>query len=297
MPKHIPRSIRNILPAALHASKKAGNAIIEIYESGFTVEHKIDHTPLTTADRRAHQIIMDHLSLSAGKQIPMVSEEGDAPSFEERILWEYFWLIDPLDGTKEFIDRNGEFTVNIALIHKNRPVFGIVHVPVLDLFYFGAEGLGSYKLTQSDILRDDRIQGTDTAEYMHELINASEELPLHEEIMPASDTVSPITVIGSRSHRSSETENFIQRLRKQYGEVGYIAAGSSLKFCLVAEGKADIYPRFGPTMEWDTAAGQVLVEQSGGQVLDTVTAEPLTYNKKDLINPHFIVLKQGITLQ
>ncbi len=185
--------------------------------------------------------------------------------------------LDPLDGTKEFIKRNGEFTVNIVLILKSRPVLGVIYIPVKGLFYFGAEGLGAFKLEKSVLVR-----GKEGEMKLNELLKESYRLPLNKH-------KSKFTVIGSRSHMTKETEEYINKLKEKHGEIEIISAGSSLKFCLIAEGKADVYPRFAPTMEWDTAAGQVIVEQAGGKVLNIEANEPLKYNKENLLNPWFIV--------
>jgi 3'(2'), 5'-bisphosphate nucleotidase len=289
-----PRKIQEILLAAMHTSIKAGDAIREVYNSAFSVQHKIDQTPLTAADRVSHQIVVDRLSSRTLCRFPVLSEEGKAIPFEERTDWEYFWLVDPLDGTKEFIDRNGEFTVNIALIHKARPVLGVIFIPDSELLYFGAEGLGAYKLVKTGFLRNDQLRDSDYVKLFNELINVAEKLPLRDERMSADDPGSPFTVIGSRSHRSKETEDYIERLQSEHGAVERISAGSSLKFCLVAEGRADVYPRFGTTMEWDTAAGQSIVEQSGGRVVNSLSLSRLAYNKKDLKNPHFIAWRKGV---
>jgi 3'(2'), 5'-bisphosphate nucleotidase len=214
--------------------------------------------------------------------VPILSEEGRGIPFDERKEWEYFWLVDPLDGTKEFVKRNGEFTVNIALIRKQKPVLGIIYIPVKDIFYFAAVNLGTYKLENSESLADDLS--------INELLDKSQRLPL------TNNNKSSFTVIGSRSHASTESSEFVKLLNEKYGEVEFISSGSSLKLCLVAEGRADVYPRFGPTMEWDTAAGQAIVEQANGKVIDIKTREPLRYNKEDLLNPFFIVSRQGVCL-
>ena len=193
-----------------------------------------------------------------------------------------FLLIDPLDGTKEFVKRNGEFTVNIALIHKHKPVLGIIYIPVKDVFYFAAINFGTYKLENSKTITDDLS--------IEALISKSQRLPLN------NNNKTSLTVIGSRSHTSEEFSEFVKRLEAKYGNVEFISSGSSLKLCIVAEGKADVYPRFGPTMEWDTAAGQAIVEQADGSVMDIQTREPLRYNKDNLLNPFFIVSGQGFCL-
>ena len=267
------------------AAKRAGEAILEVYDSDFAVELKDDKSPLTLADKRSHEIIEKVLKQTVtvnNSTVPILSEEGKETPYDEREKWEYFWLVDPLDGTKEFVKRNGEFTVNIALIHKHKPVLGIIYIPVKDVFYFAAINVGTYKLENSGIVTDDLS--------IEELIDKSQRLPL------VSNNKTTLTVIGSRSHTSEEFTEFVRRLNEKHENVEFISSGSSLKLCLVAEGKADVYPRFGPTMEWDTAAGQAIVEQAKGTVMETETNKPLTYNKNNLLNPFFIVSGQGFCL-
>ena len=267
------------------AAKRAGEAILEVYDSDFAVEQKDDKSPLTLADKRSHEIIEKVLEQTVtvnNSTVPILSEEGKEIPYDERIKWEYFWLVDPLDGTKEFIKRNGEFTVNIALIHKHKPVLGIIYIPVKDVFYFAAINFGAYKLENSSILTEDLS--------IEELIDKSQKLPLN------SNDKTTLTVIGSRSHTSEEFTEFVKQLNQKHENVEFISSGSSLKLCLVAEGKADVYPRFGPTMEWDTAAGQAIVEQAKGTVMEAETNEPLNYNKSNLLNPFFIVSGQGFSL-
>jgi len=276
---------KKLILTTLPAAKRAGEAILDVYGSDFEVEQKDDKSPLTLADKRSHEIIMDVLEQTITVNnctVPVLSEEGRDIPYDERRKWEYFWLVDPLDGTKEFIKRNGEFTVNIALIHKHKPVLGIIYIPVKDVFYFAAINLGTYKLKNRENLTDNLS--------IEELIDKSQRLPL------TNNNKSSLTVIGSRSHISGEFSEFVKRLEARHGNVEFISSGSSLKLCLVAEGKADIYPRFGPTMEWDTAAGQAIVEQAKGSVMDIQTREPLRYNKENLLNPFFIVSRQGVCL-
>ena len=267
------------------AAKRAGEAILEVYDSDFAVEQKDDKSPLTLADKRSHEIIENVLEQTVtanNSTVPILSEEGKEIPYDERIKWEYFWLVDPLDGTKEFIKRNGEFTVNIALIHKHKPVLGIIYIPVKEVFYIAAINFGAYKLENSSILTEDLS--------IEELIDKSQKLPLN------SNDKTTLTVIGSRSHTSEEFTEFVKQLNQKHENVEFISSGSSLKLCLVAEGKADVYPRFGPTMEWDTAAGQAIVEQAKGTVMETESNEPLNYNKSNLLNPFFIVSRQGFSL-
>ncbi len=279
-----------LLLTALFSAKRAGEAILEVYNSDFAVERNDDNSPLTLADKRSHEIIMNDLrktiAIKNSKHthnnltLPILSEEGRDIPYDERKGWEYFWLVDPLDGTKEFIKRNGEFTVNIALIHKNNPVLGVIYVPVKDTYYFAATSIGAYKLTNTKIVTGKLS--------MKELLDKSQRLPIS-----TNDKKASLTIIGSRSHATKEFLEFIEHIKEKHGEVELISAGSSLKFCLVAEGIADVYPRFGPTMEWDTAAGQAIVEQVEGRVVDIQTKEPLRYNKRNLLNPFFIITGQN----
>ncbi|WP_406944923.1 3'(2'),5'-bisphosphate nucleotidase CysQ [Halobacillus sp. SY10] len=251
----------------VQAAVEAGKEIMKIYETDFEVEYKEDESPLTVADQRSHEIIKEALQKNF-PEIPILSEEGSHLSYEERKAWKEFWLVDPIDGTKEFIKKNGEFTVNIALIREGKPVFGVVYAPALDDLYVANEEQGAYKV--KGLLSSDDVQAYKT------------KLPLEK----SSDKVA--RVIASRSHMSEETEAFINQLKETYDEVETISAGSSLKLCLVAEGKADYYPRYAPTMEWDTGAGQAIVELSGGKVDIANENSPLTYNKKNLRNPWFL---------
>ena len=258
-----------LLERAILASFNAGKAILEVYDSDFTVENKKDNSPLTLADKRAHEIISDVLSST---KISLLSEEGKAIPYSERKQWGRFWLIDPLDGTKEFINRNGEFTVNIALIENNKPVMGVIYVPVKKTLYYASKEMGSYKI--ADVNVDSMV---------------ANDFFLQAQKLPVKNTKTKFAIVSSRSHATKETENFISEMQKIHGEINCISAGSSLKMCYVAEGSADVYPRFGPTMEWDTAAGQVIAECAGKQFIDCVTKNPMTYNKEVLLNNSFIV--------
>ena len=239
-------------------ARQAGDAILEVYASDFDVQSKDDESPLTQADLAAHRRIVAGLA-ELTPALPVISEEGGLPPFERRRAWPTYWLVDPLDGTREFVNRNGEFTVNIALIDQGRPVFGVVHVPVPARTYVGCEGRGAE-------------------------LRAGGEPP--KPIHVARKSARPVRVVGSRSHRGSSLDTFIARL----GDCDLVPMGSSLKFCVVAEGRADVYPRLGPTSEWDTAAAQAVVEQAGGSVV-TIDGKPMKYNQKDdILNPHFIVI-------
>lgn len=247
-----------LLGLAISAAEHASRAILAVYHSDdFQVEAKGDRSPLTRADRSAHEIIAAELAVAG---YPVLSEEGRNIPFEERKDWEYFWMVDPLDGTKEFIRRNDEFTVNIALVHREKPVIGVVAVPVTGDFYFAAEGMGA-KL---------RRKGKET------------DLPKRSAI---DLTASGLRVVASRSHMNEPTENFIYKLK----DATWVSAGSSLKFMLIAEGKADLYPRFGPTMEWDTAAAHVIINEVGLKVYRDGEIAELRYNKDNLLNPNFMV--------
>jgi 3'(2'), 5'-bisphosphate nucleotidase len=250
-------NLADLVEPIVALSRQAGDAILEVYATDFDVQAKDDDSPLTQADMAAHRVIDKGLKdLTPG--IPVISEESGLPDFDERGQWETYWLIDPLDGTKEFVNRNGEFTVNIALIQENRPVLGVVHVPVINKTYTGCECRGA-------TVRND----------------GGEPQPIEV----ASKTSDPVRVVGSRSHRGASLDAFLEQL----GAVEMLAMGSSLKFCIVAEGKADIYPRLGLTSEWDTAAAQAVVEQAGGAVVE-LDGSPLAYNAKaDILNPHFLV--------
>jgi 3'(2'), 5'-bisphosphate nucleotidase len=250
-------NLEELIEPVAELAVEAGKAILEVYATDFDVQSKSDESPLTQADLASNHCIVAGLA-ELTPDIPIISEESGLPEFSERRTWECYWLIDPLDGTKEFVNRNGEFTVNIAFIQSNRPVFGVVHVPVQGKTYIGCEGHGS------------------------ELRDGGQVTAVH--IAEASSV--PVRIVGSRSHRGSSLDAFLEKL----GESNIVPMGSSLKFCTVAEGNADVYPRLGPTSEWDTAAAQAVVEQAGGQVLE-LDGKPLSYNKKsDILNPWFVVI-------
>jgi 3'(2'), 5'-bisphosphate nucleotidase len=262
---------------AVRAAYLAGERILEVYNSeDFKVESKQDDSPLTLADKRAHETIMKVLKES---HIPVLSEEGSGHEYNKRKNRELFWLVDPLDGTKEFIKKNDEFTVNIALIYKDTPIAGIIYAPVFGLLYYGDSQNGAFK---KEMLRADDFSAGKTYET---LIIASEKLPKIEKKRP-------YTAVASRSHLSDETKAYLDKLEAEHGKTEIISKGSSLKICMVAEGKADIYPRFGPTMEWDTGAGDAIARASGALVTKT-DGSPLLYNKKNLLNPHFIIERKS----
>ena len=261
--------MNDLLKISIEAAIEAGKKILEVYKNDFEVETKTDNSPLTEADKKSHQIIKEML---APLSIDMLSEEGKQMPYDERKEWKKFWLIDPLDGTKEFIKRNGEFTVNIALVEDGVPIAGVVFVPVTGKMYYGDKAEGSFTFT----------------------FNAADKKSLDEYItdaekLPDASAPAVYTVVASRSHNTPETENFIEERRKQYGEVDCISSGSSIKLCLVAEGKANVYPRLAPTMEWDTAAGHAVAKFAGCNVYDYNTGKELAYNKENLLNPWFVV--------
>ena len=280
--------LENCLTSALVAAKKAGDEILEVYHGKIDVTYKEDNSPLTLADERAHRTIVKNLPSVSTKDIPILSEEGKDIPYERRAEWEYLWLVDPLDGTKEFVKRRDEFTVNIALIEKGRPVVGVVFLPAAGSLYFAAEGFGAYKVDNLKTvgqLLDDARNSAGNSMHLRALVDRAVKLPLPQ---AAGRSSSQINLVGSRSHGIEALSDFVEKMKENYHTVGFVPAGSALKFCLVAEGKADLYPRFGPTMEWDTAAGHCVVEQSGGAVVRMTEKTPLDYNKRDLLNPHFI---------
>jgi 3'(2'), 5'-bisphosphate nucleotidase len=288
----MPAAVFALLPRVLLTAKKAGEEILRIYQGTVQVTLKDDQSPLTEADKASHTIIARELSQTAFSAspdkpstcLPVLSEEGKNIRYSERHAWEYFWLVDPLDGTKEFIKKNGEFTVNIALIHRTKPVLGVIYIPVTGVYYFAAQGFGSYIMQHDDALNEPAKTAEDG---LKTILTHSRRLPLNA---PEDDASKhrKLVIAGSRSHATPELVDFVNKMKKTHGEVEFVPAGSSLKFCLVAEGRADVYPRLGPTMEWDTAAGQIIVEEAGGSVQWKDASEPLKYNKENLLNPWFL---------
>ncbi|WP_332649009.1 3'(2'),5'-bisphosphate nucleotidase CysQ [Lysinibacillus sp. 54212] len=263
----------NILEIAKTAFE-AGQQILDVYHSdGMTVEYKNDASPVTIADKKSHNYICDKLS-SLYPTIPLISEEGELPDYKQRERWHTAWLIDPLDGTKEFIKRNGEFTVNIGLIKRGTPILGVIYLPSQDTMYFASSRLGSYKMEKCNTTLQKVYSES-------ELIDASEKLPITQ---PRDS----LAIVVSRSHFSTITQAYIDQIQQQVGDVHIIEAGSSVKMCLIAEGSADIYPRLSYSMEWDTAAGEAIVTFSGGRVEEYNTGLPLQYNKEHLKNPFHI---------
>ncbi|NQY67107.1 MAG: 3'(2'),5'-bisphosphate nucleotidase CysQ [Flavobacteriales bacterium] len=263
--------LNSLLLAAVEASLEAGKEIMDVYKSDdLGVEIKEDNSPLTLADKRGNDKIMEILEST---NLPTLSEEGKSIAYDERKDWEMFWMIDPLDGTKEFVKRNGEFTVNIALIKANTPVMGVIYVPVKEELYFSSEEIGAYKLDDITSLGDLSID---------DLISKSDKLP-------KGNGSTKFTVVGSRSHKSVETEECINQLSEKHGDIEMLSIGSSLKLCMVAEGRANVYPRYAPTMEWDTAAGHAIALGADKNVIDYSTNEPMLYNKENLLNNWFTV--------
>lgn len=241
---------------AIKAAKAAGEKILDIYNQDFEVKFKKDKSPLTLADQKANEIIESHLINS---KIPILSEEGNQQEYEQRKNWDMLWIVDPLDGTKEFVKKNGEFTVNISLVEKGIPIIGVIFAPVKGILYYG-----SYKGVFREI-NEKTIQ------------------------LPIKNKSQILYVVASRSHNTKETDEYFEKLKKEKGAIEILSIGSSLKFCLVAEGSADIYPRFSPTMEWDTAAGHAIANYAGKKVIDLVSKKEITYNRKNLKNNWFIV--------
>ena len=260
--------LSQLLEIAVTAALEAGSEIMGIYNSdNIEVDFKKDNSPLTKADLMSNEIILSHLAKS---EIPVLSEEGKEIPYDIRKKWRRLWIVDPIDGTKEFIKKNGEFTVNIALIENNKPILGVIFAPALNQLYFSTTAIGAFKIE-------------DVANYrsFKELLDKAKKLPL--------GTPDKYTIVASRSHLSFETEKFINNLKEKHGDVNIISKGSSLKLCMVAEGAANCYPRCAPTMEWDTAAGQAICEHAGFTVIDWNTREEMIYNRKELLNNWFLV--------
>lgn len=249
------------LDAVIAIARAAGHAIMSIYAKDFSVEVKEDDSPLTLADKASNDLIVQRLQ-QLTPDIPIISEESRQLPYSVRKEWTVCWVVDPLDGTKEFIKRNGEFTVNIALVQDGRPVLGVVYIPVEQVTYAACPGK-AIKIDRAGVVT-----------------------PLQVVPPVAGET---IVVMGSRSHSTPEVTAYVEQLKLAYGEVVFQSAGSSLKFCRIAEGKAHRYPRLGPTMEWDTAAGHAVVLEAGGKVTIAGTDKPLSYNKENLLNPFFEV--------
>jgi 3'(2'), 5'-bisphosphate nucleotidase len=262
----LPEIDKRWLPEIMRISREAGDAIMEVYRGEIDVQRKQDDSPLTMADLAAHHVIEARLKLLT-PGLPILSEESASLPYSERQGWQRYWLVDPLDGTREFIKRNDEFTVNIALIDGDRSVMGVVYAPAMDILYFAGKGFGAFRQAKTEAAT--RISAR----------------PLDPQA---------ITIAGSRSHAGKRMEGFVRCVGEKLSPPESISLGSSLKICLVAEGSADIYPRLGLTSEWDTAAAQCVLEQAGGHLLEW-NGQPLRYNRKDsLLNPEFLAC--GTTL-
>lgn len=257
-----PQQAATLLTHVIAIAKQAGEAIMQVYATDFDVATKSDQSPLTQADLAAHHII-EHGLTSLMPQFPVLSEESASTGFATRQQWQTYWLVDPLDGTKEFVKRNGEFTVNIALIHQHSPIMGVVYAPALDVLYFASYQQGAFKQVAQQPTRGIHVNALNT---------------------------SKLRIAGSRSHACARTQAFFQQVAMKLSEPSIISMGSSLKMCLVAEGVADIYPRLGPTSEWDTAAAHCVLNEAGGTIIDCA-GHVLAYNTKEsLLNPSFLAI-------
>ena len=279
-----------MLKLVIQAALEAGEAILDIYDQDFEVEFKSDESPLTTADKASHDIILQALETTP---YPVLSEESAKVTYAERRNWGTYWLVDPLDGTKEFIKKNGEFTVNIALIEEGIPVLGVVYVPVSHSLYVGLSR-SEWGINQG-AWKSDQCSGKSVDDILATAVPCS----------VSGTPGKPLKIVASKSHCNDETRQFIADLEKDHGAAELVSSGSSLKLCMVAEGRADIYPRIAPTMEWDTAAAHAVVVAAGGAVFEydeslstaaysvsesaTQTPRSLRYNKENLLNPYFIV--------
>ena len=261
--------MKSFLHTAIQAAIDGGKAIMDVYETDFDVIIKDDASPLTIADQNANKVINEYLETT---NVPIISEENKQLNYSERKDWTRCWMVDPLDGTKEFVKRNGEFTVNIALIKEGQPTLGVIYIPVTKMLYFTAEDASSSYKLEIDIEKEIAVEEI--------IANAVQIFP--------SEKRDPIKIVGSRSHLNEETKNFISNIEKEH-TVDIVSRGSSLKFCVIAEGGAHVYPRFAPTMEWDTAAGHAICKAVGVEVIDQETQKPLRYNKENLLNPYFLV--------
>ncbi|MGG5485934.1 3'(2'),5'-bisphosphate nucleotidase CysQ [Gaetbulibacter sp. PBL-D1] len=264
--------MNRFLETAVKASLEAGKVIMQVYNSAFDVEIKDDKSPLTEADKKANDVINSYLIPT---EIPIISEENKQTDYAVRKTWETCWVVDPVDGTKEFIKRNGEFTVNIALVTNGKPVLGVIYVPAVKTIYFA-------NVENNEAFKVDLESHDVTVETI---------LDLAEPLQPKQNNTNNVQVVGSRSHMNQDTLDFVESLKADGKEVEIVSKGSSLKFCLVAEGNADVYPRYAPTMEWDTAAGQAICNAVGLQVISKETNKPLAYNKENLLNSYFLVSK------
>ncbi|WP_431108145.1 3'(2'),5'-bisphosphate nucleotidase CysQ [Winogradskyella poriferorum] len=264
--------MNDFLKIAIKASLLAGKVIMQVYDKAFDIEIKEDKSPLTEADKKANDIINSFLIPT---KIPVISEENKQTDYDIRKTWETCWVIDPVDGTKEFIKRNGEFTVNIALVTNGKPVLGVIYVPAVKTIYFA-------NVYKNEAFKADIESHDVTIETILKQVRP---------LQPKNNNSDRVEVVGSRSHMNQDTLDFVESLKTDGKEVEIVSKGSSLKFCLVAEGNADVYPRYAPTMEWDTAAGQAICNAVGLRVISKETNKPLTYNKENLLNSYFLVGK------
>ena len=282
-------TLRECLGTAMLGALQAGKEIMNIYDDpaqDFGIERKADNSPLTLADKASHKVIVGHLQPIG---LPVLSEEGEMPAFEERSKWGRYWLIDPLDGTKEFIKKNGEFTVNIALMEEGKPIAGVVYLPAKDIAYAGVVGEGALRIDKALELSTGGVTGVESI--LELMSKYGKQLPLQ------SAKHDGYVIVASRSHLSPETQAYIDEAEKKYDNVKCLSSGSSIKLCLVAEGAADAYPRYAPTMEWDTAAADAVVRAAGFMTyqagsydgIESENGMPLVYNKVDLHNPWFLV--------
>jgi 3'(2'), 5'-bisphosphate nucleotidase len=267
----------DLLMVAIEAALVAGEKILDVYsQPDFDVRIKSDDSPLTDADLKSHHVIEEYLRQTA---IPILSEEGKELSYDERKAWQSLWIVDPLDGTKEFVNRNGEFTVNIALVREGVPVLGVVYAPYLRQLYYGSD------------------EGAFFADLGGEDVRINKEDVLSSKVALPGSLPKTYTVVASKSHFSEATREFVNQLETKVGEVSFVSVGSSLKLCMVAAGKAHLYPRLGPTMEWDTAAGQAVLNAAGGALVDMGTKHEMVYNRKNLLNNSFVAIAKGVDRQ
>jgi 3'(2'), 5'-bisphosphate nucleotidase len=263
-----------LVPKAYNAALRAGAAILDVYRrrGEYGIDLKRDHTPITEADRRAHEVIKEYLGPT---HVPLLSEEGREMRFDERKDWDMFWLVDPLDGTKEFIKGNNEFTVNIALVVNNRPVVGVIYVPYFNKIYFCEKGHGSFMKSG--------VEPDAGAEFAYaDVFSGAVGLPLRGECN------NPLRIAVSRSHKTPETESMVAAMRERFPDAEVVEQGSSYKFCLLAEGSVDYYPRTTHTYEWDTAAGEIILSDTGGTTKSLPELGKFAYNKESLLNPWFV---------
>ncbi|MFW5792906.1 MAG: 3'(2'),5'-bisphosphate nucleotidase CysQ [Bacteroidota bacterium] len=274
------QELYNSFEIAVNAALNAGEEVIKIYAQDFHEEIKDDGTPITIADKKANSCILDNLKKT---KLPVVSEESRIADYNERKNWDYYWLIDPIDGTKEFINKNGEFTINIALMKKDSPIAGIIFVPAINQLYFGVDNAGSYSIE----IDNKNISYLS----LQKLLSTSKKLTT-----PESPT-NIYNIAVSRSHLNNRTKSFIEKIKTKSTQINLIETGSSLKFCRLCEGICNIYPRYGKTFEWDIAAGHAILAANGGELYDVNTLKPLKYNKTEMLNPYFMAFSNKETAE